>query len=58
ASSVDAEHAFSKGRLAANHLQHNTSCQTFRAKVALGSWIDTPLWLSLSDITKVLEPRR
>ncbi|KAF8587511.1 hypothetical protein K439DRAFT_1337968 [Ramaria rubella] len=58
ASSVDAERAFSKGRLAVNHLQHNTSSQTFRAKVALGSWIDTPLWPGLSDATKILEPWR
>ncbi|KAJ6598569.1 hypothetical protein B0H10DRAFT_1636513, partial [Mycena sp. CBHHK59/15] len=43
ASSVDAERAFSGGRLQVNHLQHQTSSQTFKARVALGSWINTPL---------------
>jgi hypothetical protein len=38
ASSVGAERAFSAGRLQANHLQHNMSADTFRAKMALGSW--------------------
>ncbi|KAF8584365.1 hypothetical protein K439DRAFT_1239432, partial [Ramaria rubella] len=52
ASSVDAEWAFSK---AVNHLQHNTLSQMFHAKVALGSWIDTPLWPGLSDVMKILE---
>jgi hypothetical protein len=50
---MDAECSFSKGRLEANHLQHNTSLQTFRAKVAL----ETPLWPGLSHITKILEPK-
>ena len=43
ASSVDAERAFSGGRLQVNHLQHNVSSQTFKARVALGSWVNTPL---------------
>ncbi|KAF8587952.1 hypothetical protein K439DRAFT_1236667, partial [Ramaria rubella] len=55
ASSVDAECAFSKGQLAMNHLQHNTASQMFCAKVALGSWVNTPLWPGLSDIMKILE---
>jgi len=54
---VDAERSFSKRRLAVNHLQHKTSSQTFRAKVALGSWIGTPLWPGISDVTKILEPK-
>lgn len=44
ASSVDAERAFSGGRLQVNHLQHGISSQTFKARVALGSWVDTPLF--------------
>ena len=43
ASSVDAERAFSCGRLQVNHLQHNMSSQTFKAQMAVGSWSGTPL---------------
>jgi hypothetical protein len=39
---VDAERAFSGGRLQVGHLQHATSSQTFKARVALASWINTP----------------
>ncbi|KAG1736564.1 hypothetical protein EDB19DRAFT_1853484 [Suillus lakei] len=38
ASSVDAERAFSGGRLQVNRLQHGISSQTFKAPVAIGSW--------------------
>lgn len=51
ASSVDAERAFSGGRLAVNYRQHRTSLPTFRAKMAVGSWYGTPL---LEDIEEVL----
>ena len=44
ASSVDAERSFSGGRLQVGHLQHNLSSQTFKAKVALGSWDNTPFF--------------
>jgi hypothetical protein len=44
ASSVDAERAFSGGRLQVSHLQHNMKSQTFKAKVALRSWATTPLF--------------
>ncbi|KAG8903891.1 hypothetical protein FRC01_008939, partial [Tulasnella sp. 417] len=37
ATSVDAERAFSEGRLSVNHLQHNLAPDTFRAKMAIGS---------------------
>lgn len=43
ASSVDAERSFSCGRLQVGHLQHGVSSQTFKAKMALGSWSRTPL---------------
>jgi len=55
ASSVDAERSFSRGRLDINHLQHNTSSQTFKAQIAVGSWATTPLFTGLSDITKIVE---
>lgn len=43
ASSVDAERAFSGGRMAVNYRRHRMSLTTFRAKMALGSWYGTPL---------------
>ncbi|KAG1821483.1 hypothetical protein EV424DRAFT_1322207 [Suillus variegatus] len=42
ASSVDAERAFSCGRLQVNHLQHGISSQAFKAQMAIGSWYKTP----------------
>ncbi|KAF8153600.1 hypothetical protein K438DRAFT_1428294, partial [Mycena galopus ATCC 62051] len=55
ASSVDAERAFSGGRLQVNHLQHQTSSQTFKARVALGSWIGTPLLPSSKEVAVIME---
>jgi hypothetical protein len=55
ASSVDAERAFSNGRLEVNHLQHNTSPQTFKAQMAVGSWCRTPLYPGLLEVTKIIE---
>ena len=55
ASSVDAERAFSNGRLEVNHLQHNTSPQTFKAQMAVGSWCQTPLYPGLFKVTKIIE---
>ncbi|KAF8240417.1 hypothetical protein L208DRAFT_1233055 [Tricholoma matsutake] len=55
ASSVDAEHAFTVGRLEINHLQHNTSPQTFKAQVAVGSWAKTPLYPGLSETIKIVQ---
>ncbi|KAF8225193.1 hypothetical protein L208DRAFT_1506872 [Tricholoma matsutake] len=55
ASSVDAECAFSVGRLEINHLQHNTSPQTFKAQVAVGSWAKTPLYPGLSETIKIVQ---
>ncbi|KAK6997449.1 hypothetical protein R3P38DRAFT_1887885 [Favolaschia claudopus] len=57
ASSVDAERAFSNGRLQLNHLQHQTSSQTFKARVALGSWIGTPLMPSSKDAVQIMEKK-
>lgn len=55
ASSVDAERAFSDGRLEVNDLQHNTSSQTFKAQMAVGSWAASPLFPGLSEVTKIVE---
>ncbi|KAF8228811.1 hypothetical protein L208DRAFT_1403052, partial [Tricholoma matsutake] len=52
---VDAECVFSVGRLEVNHLQHNTSPQTFKAQVAVGSWAKTPLYPGLSETIKIKE---
>ncbi|KAJ7018635.1 hypothetical protein C8F04DRAFT_929140, partial [Mycena alexandri] len=57
ASSVDAERAFSNGRLQVNHLQHSTNSQTFKARVALGSWIGTPLMPNSNVATKIMEKK-
>jgi hypothetical protein len=54
ATSVDAERAFSAGRLTINHLQHNMSSETFEAKMAVGSWYGTPLLPSLSDAAAII----
>ena len=53
ASSVDAEHSFSCGRLQVNHLQHNIGSQFFKAQMAAGSWLQTPL-LSIDHVTNVI----
>jgi hypothetical protein len=55
ASSVDAERAFSVGRLEINHLQHNTSPQTFKAQVAVESWAKTPLYPGLLETIKIVQ---
>lgn len=55
ASSVDAERAFSGGRLMISHLQHQMSSRTFQAQMAIGSWFETPLLPGLSDVSRILE---
>ena len=55
ASSVDAERAFSGGRLQVNHLQHGMSSQTFKAQVALGSWIGSPIFPSTDPFIAIIE---
>lgn len=57
ASSVDAKHAFSGGRLQVNHLQHGMSSQTFKAQVALGSWIGSPIFPSTDPFITIIEDR-
>ena len=55
ASSVDAERAFSGGRLQVNHLQHGMSSQTFKAQVALGSWVGSPVFPSTDPFVAIIE---
>ena len=52
---MDAEHAFSVGRLEVSHIQHNTSPRTFNAQVAVGSWAKTPLNPGLSETIRIVE---
>ncbi|EJD36354.1 hypothetical protein AURDEDRAFT_174551 [Auricularia subglabra TFB-10046 SS5] len=54
ASSVDAERAFSGGRLQVNHMQHNISSQAFRAKMVLGSWYRAPWMPTVADCAAYL----
>ncbi|KAG9076095.1 hypothetical protein FRC06_009705, partial [Ceratobasidium sp. 370] len=54
ASSVDAERAFSSGRMAVNYKQHRMGLETFRAKMALGSWYGTPLLPNIQEVVEVL----
>ncbi|KAF8749401.1 hypothetical protein RHS01_10069 [Rhizoctonia solani] len=49
---VDIERAFSGGCMSVNYCQHRTSLAIFRAKMAVGSWFETPL---LSDVAKVVD---
>ncbi|KAG0693734.1 hypothetical protein DFH29DRAFT_1038046 [Suillus ampliporus] len=56
-SSVDAERAFSGGRLQVNHLQHGISSQTFKAQVAVGSWFNTPLMPDLGIATNIMRKK-
>ncbi|KAI6042353.1 hypothetical protein EDC04DRAFT_2564264 [Pisolithus marmoratus] len=55
ASSVDAERAFSGGRLQVNHLQHRMGSQSFKAQVAVGSWYNTPLLPSTSSAAVIIK---
>ncbi|KAH8108920.1 hypothetical protein DFH11DRAFT_1818298 [Phellopilus nigrolimitatus] len=57
ASSVDAERAFSKGRRDINFMQHNMSSQTFKARMAVGSWDGTPLFPAVDNAIDILEEK-
>jgi hypothetical protein len=54
---VDAERAFSTGRRQVNHMQHNMNSQTFKARMALGSWAKTPIFPKFSDVTEWVRQR-
>ena len=55
ASSVDAERAFSGGRLQLNYLQHGTSSQTFKAQMAVGSWVGSDIFPTLEPFAQIIE---
>ncbi|KAF8593278.1 hypothetical protein BDV93DRAFT_447056, partial [Ceratobasidium sp. AG-I] len=55
ASSVDAERAFSGGRMAVNYRQHRMALSTFRAKMAVGSWYGTPLLPEIEEVKNILD---
>ncbi len=44
ATSIDTERLFSEGRHKMNFMQHNMSHNTFKASMALGSWVDAPFF--------------
>ena len=52
---MDAERAFSGGRLQVNHLQHGMSSQTFKAQMAIGSWIGPPIFPSIGPFVSIVE---
>ena len=57
ASSVNAERAFSGGRLQVNHLQHGMSSQTFKAQTAVGSWFGPPIFPSIAPFVSIIKDR-
>ncbi len=54
ATSIKAECSFSEGRRNMDFMQHNTSHDSFKASMALGSWVDAP-FLDLKKAIRVLE---
>jgi hypothetical protein len=51
----DAEQAFSSGWLQVNHMQHNTSSQTFEAQMAVESWTKTPMYPGFDQTVKIVD---
>ncbi|KIJ57611.1 hypothetical protein HYDPIDRAFT_104057 [Hydnomerulius pinastri MD-312] len=57
ASSTDTECAFSDGRRELNFMQHNTSSQTFKSEMAVGSWEGTPLFQDTHRAVQIIEDK-
>jgi hypothetical protein len=57
ASSTDAERSFSDGRRQVNFMQHNTSSQTFKSEMAIGSWEGTPLFPDVRCAVDIIEAK-
>ena len=57
ASSVDGERAFSVGRRQTNFMQHNMTANTFKAKMALGSWYDQPFFPKIPKLSSIIEKK-
>ncbi|KIK75068.1 hypothetical protein PAXRUDRAFT_173903 [Paxillus rubicundulus Ve08.2h10] len=55
ASSTDVERAFSDGRRDVNFMQHNTSSQTFKSEMVVGSWDGTPLFPDIRRAVQIIE---
>jgi hypothetical protein len=55
ATSIEAERQFSTGRRAMNFMQHNMSHDTFRARMALGSWDETPIFPEFETAVDILQ---
>ncbi|KIJ58080.1 hypothetical protein HYDPIDRAFT_103309, partial [Hydnomerulius pinastri MD-312] len=55
ASSTDTERAFSDGHREVNFMQHNTSSQTFKSEMAVGSWDGTPLFPDIRRAVQIIE---
>ena len=51
---MDAERAFSRGRLTVSHLRHSLSDQTVRASTVLGSWARYPELVPEADAVTLL----
>ncbi|PPQ84268.1 hypothetical protein CVT24_012844, partial [Panaeolus cyanescens] len=55
AAAVDAERSFSTGRRQVNHLQTGMSSDTFKAKMAVGSWSQSPIYPGFKAFTTIIE---
>ena len=55
---MDGEHAFSTGCCQVNYMQHNMSSETFQARMAVGSWAQTPLFPGFSTISQIIADSR
>ncbi|KIK90922.1 hypothetical protein PAXRUDRAFT_67914, partial [Paxillus rubicundulus Ve08.2h10] len=57
ASSTDTQRAFSDRRRELNFMQHNTLSQTFKAKMAVGSWDGTLLFPDIQCAVQIIEDK-
>ncbi|KIK76313.1 hypothetical protein PAXRUDRAFT_18303 [Paxillus rubicundulus Ve08.2h10] len=57
ASSTDTKRAFSDGHRELNFMQHNMSSQTFKAKMAVGSWDGILLFPDIRRAVQIIEDK-
>ncbi|KAF9221868.1 hypothetical protein BS17DRAFT_784088, partial [Gyrodon lividus] len=57
AASTDTERAFSDGRREINFMQHNTSSQTFKSEMAIGSWEGTSLFPDIRRAVQLIDEK-
>ena len=55
AASVDSERSFSDACRKLGFMQYNTSNQTFKSSVAVGSWDGTPLFPTLASAIQIIQ---